>query len=99
MAPRDNVHPNDFGHDAVKDVVSPTSSCCRIGRRVDVLEQYRTAALAVATVVLLALGALVGADVIQWLTADHYQPTAKDFQDEVDAAVSVLASSRTSDTL
>lgn len=39
-----------------------------------VIEQYRTAVLAVAAVVLLAVGALAGAGAAYWLTADHYRP-------------------------
>ena len=60
-----------------------------------VLEQYRTAVLAVAAVVLLGLGALAGAGVAYWLTADHYRPIVKDLQDKVEASASTLASCRT----
>lgn len=60
-----------------------------------VLEQYRTAVLAVAAVVLLALGALAGAGVAYWLTAGHYRPIVTDLQDKVEASASTLASCRT----
>lgn len=59
------------------------------------LEQYRTAVLAVAAVVLLALGALAGAGVAYWLTADHYRPVVEKLQDKVEASASTLASCRT----
>jgi len=58
-------------------------------------EQYRTAVLAVAAVVLLALGALAGAGVAYWLTAGHYRPIVTDLQDKVEASASTLASCRT----
>lgn len=58
-------------------------------------EQYRTAVLAVVAVVLLALGALVGAGVAYWLTAGHYRPIVADLQDKVEASASTLASCRT----
>ena len=59
------------------------------------LEQYRTAMLAVAAVVLLGLGALAGAGAAYWVTADHYRPIVKDLQDKVEASASTLASCRT----
>jgi len=60
-----------------------------------VIEQYRTAVLAAAAVVLLGLGALAGAGAAYWLTADHYRPIVKDLQDKVEASASTLASCRT----
>lgn len=60
-----------------------------------VLEQYRTAVIAVAAVVLLGLGALAGAGAAYWLTADHYRPIVKDLQDKVETSASTLASCRT----
>jgi chromosome segregation ATPase len=60
-----------------------------------VIEQYRTAVLAVAAVVLLGLGALAGAGAAYWLTTDHYRPIVKDLQDKVEASASTLASCRT----
>ncbi|MDT3718425.1 hypothetical protein [Pseudomonas oryzihabitans] len=58
-------------------------------------EQYRTAVLAVAAVVLLALGALAGAGTAYWLTAGHYRPIVTDLQDKVESSASTLASCRT----
>jgi chromosome segregation ATPase len=58
-------------------------------------EQYRTAVLAVAAVVLLGLGALAGAGAAYWLTADHYRPIVQKLQDKVEASASTLASCRT----
>ncbi|WP_145151306.1 hypothetical protein [Pseudomonas oryzihabitans] len=60
-----------------------------------VIEQYRAAMLAVAAVVLLAMGALAGAGAAYWLTADHYRPIVADLQDKVEASASTLASCRT----
>lgn len=60
-----------------------------------VLEQYRTAVIAVAAVVLLGLGALAGAGAAYWLTADHYRPIVKGLLDKVEASASTLASCRT----
>ncbi|WP_288464764.1 hypothetical protein [uncultured Pseudomonas sp.] len=60
-----------------------------------VVEQYRVAVLAVAAVVLLAVGALAGAGAAYWLTAAHYRPTVKDLQEKVETAASTLASCRT----
>lgn len=60
-----------------------------------VLEQYRTAVLAVAAVVLLGLGALAGAGAAYWLTADHYRPVVEGLRDDVKTAASTLASCRT----
>lgn len=60
-----------------------------------VLEQYRTAVIAVAVVVLLGLGALAGAGAAYWLTADHYRPVVEKLQDQVTASASTLASCRT----
>ena len=59
------------------------------------LEQYRMAVLAVAAVVLLALGALAGAGAAYWLTAGHYRPIVEKLQDKVTASASTLASCRT----
>ena len=53
-----------------------------------VLEQYRTAVIAVAAVVLLGLGALAGAGAAYWLTADHYRPIVKVLLDKVEASAS-----------
>lgn len=63
-----------------------------------VLEQYRTAVLAVAAVVLLGLGALAGAGTAYWLTADHYRPIVQKLQDKVEASASTLASCRTTNS-
>lgn len=60
-----------------------------------VIEQYRTAVVAVAAVVLLAVGALAGAGAAYWLTADHYRPVIEKLQDKVTASASTLASCRT----
>lgn len=60
-----------------------------------VFEQYRTAVIAVAAVVLLALGALAGAGAAYWVTAGHYRPTIKDLQEKVETSASTLASCRT----
>ena len=51
--------------------------------------------LAVAAVVLLALGALAGAGVAYWLVTGHYRPIVEDLQDKVTASASTLASCRT----
>ncbi|QEU03089.1 hypothetical protein [Pseudomonas oryzihabitans] len=59
------------------------------------LEQYRVAALAVAAVVLLALGVLAGAGAAYWLTVGHYRPIVTELQDKVEASASTLASCRT----
>lgn len=58
-------------------------------------EQYRTAVLAVAAVVLLALGALAGAGAAYWLTAGHYRPIVEGLRDDVKTSASTLASCRT----
>ena len=60
-----------------------------------VLEQYRAAVVAVAAVVLLAVGALAGAGAAYWLTADHYRPVVEKLQDKVTASASTPASCRT----
>ncbi|WP_434774700.1 hypothetical protein [Pseudomonas oryzihabitans] len=51
--------------------------------------------LAVAAVVLLGLGALVGAGTAYWLTADHYRPIVEGLRDDVKTSASTLASCRT----
>ena len=58
-------------------------------------EQYRAAVIAVAVVVLLGLGGMIGGGVAYWLTAEHYRPIVKDLQDKVEASASTLASCRT----
>jgi len=60
-----------------------------------VIEQYRAAVIAVAVVVLLGLGGVIGGGVAYWLTADHYRPVVEKLQDKVTAAASTLASCRT----
>lgn len=60
-----------------------------------VLEQYRTAILAVVAVMLLALGALAGAGIAYWLTAGHYRPIVEGLRDDVKTSASTLASCRT----
>nr|WP_288357018.1 hypothetical protein [uncultured Pseudomonas sp.] len=59
------------------------------------IEQYRTAVVAVAAVVLLAMGALAGAGAAYWLTADHYRPIVEGLRDDVKTSASTLASCRT----
>ncbi|ALZ84525.1 hypothetical protein APT59_10040 [Pseudomonas oryzihabitans] len=59
------------------------------------LEQYRVAMLAVAVVVLLALGGVLGGGVAYWLTADHYRPIVEGLRDDVTTSASTLASCRT----
>lgn len=59
------------------------------------LEQYRVAMLAVAVVVLLALGGVLGGGVAYWLTADHYRPIVEGLRDDVKTSASTLASCRT----
>lgn len=59
------------------------------------IEQYRTAVLAVAAVVLLALGALAGAGAAFWLTAGHYRPIVDAKTKAAETAASTLASCRT----
>lgn len=64
------------------------------------LEQYRTAVLSVAAVVLLVLGALTGAGTAYWLTAGHYRPIVDAKTKAAETAASTLASCRiTSSTL
>lgn len=58
-------------------------------------EQYRTALLAVAAVVLLALGALTGAATAYWLTAGHYRPIVDAKTKAAEESASTLASCRT----
>lgn len=60
-----------------------------------VLEQYRAAVIAVAVVMLLALGALAGAGIAYWLTAGHYRPIVEGLRDDVKTSASTLASCRT----
>jgi len=60
-----------------------------------VIEQYKAAVIAVAVVVLLGLGGVIGGAVAYWLTADHYRPVVEKLQDKVTAAASTLASCRT----
>jgi hypothetical protein len=60
-----------------------------------VVEQYRVAVLAVAAVVLLAVGALAGAGAAYWLTAGHYRPIVDAKTRAAEASASALASCRT----
>jgi len=60
-----------------------------------VFEQYRTAVIAVAAVVLLALGAGIGGWASYSLTAGHYRPIVEDLHGKVSTAASTLASCRT----
>lgn len=59
------------------------------------LEQYRTAVLAVAAVVLLGLGALAGAGAAYWVTAGHYRPIVDAKTKAAEESASALASCRT----
>ncbi|WP_420849643.1 hypothetical protein [Pseudomonas rhizoryzae] len=59
------------------------------------LEQYRAAVIAVAVVVLLGLGAVVGGGVAYWLTSRHYRPVVAELQEGAKASASTLASCRT----
>lgn len=59
------------------------------------LEQYRVAVIAVAAVVLLALGVLAGAGAAYWLTAGHYRPIVDAKTKAAEASASTLASCRT----
>ncbi|WP_278438442.1 hypothetical protein [Pseudomonas oryzihabitans] len=58
-------------------------------------EQYRVAVIAVAVVVLLGLGGVIGGGVAYWLTADHYRPIVEGLRDDVKTSASTLASCRT----
>ena len=58
-------------------------------------EQYRAAVIAVAAVVLLALGAGVGAWAAYSFTAGHYRPIVDKQQDAISVAAQVLGSCRT----
>jgi len=59
------------------------------------LEQYRSAVIAVAVVVLLGLGGVIGGGVAYWLTAGHYRPIVDKQQDAISVAAQVLGSCRT----
>lgn len=59
------------------------------------LEQYRAAVIAVAVVVLLGLGGVIGGGVAYWLTAGHYRPIVEGLRDDVKTSASTLASCRT----
>lgn len=63
------------------------------------LEQYRAAVLAVAVVVLLGLGGVIGGGVAYWLTANHYRPIVDKQQDAISAAAQVLGSCRTTTSM
>lgn len=60
-----------------------------------VLEQYRAAVIAVAVVVLLGLGGVIGGGVAYWLTAGHYRPIVDAKTRAAEASASTLASCRT----
>ena len=60
-----------------------------------IVEQYRVAVLAVAAVVLLAVGALAGAGAAYWVTAGHYRPIVDAKTRAAEASASFLASCRT----
>ena len=59
------------------------------------LTQYRTLAWVLGVILLLALGAGLGAGAAYWLTADHFRPVVEKLQDKVTASASTLASCRT----
>jgi len=58
-------------------------------------EQYRAAVIAVAVVVLLGLGGVIGGGMAYWLTAGHYRPIVDKQQDAMSVAAQVLGSCRT----
>lgn len=60
-----------------------------------VLEQYRAAVIAVAVVVLLGLGGVIGGGVAYWLTAGHYRPIVDAKTKAAAESASTLASCRT----
>ena len=60
-----------------------------------IVEQYRVAVLAVAAIVLLAVGALAGAGAAYWVTAGHYRPIVDAKTRAAESSANALASCRT----